>query len=397
VPKKAKAKLIPAVEALHNTFDGAPGAWLPLNDVFRNMHDRLGRLSWAYTTKAPIEEARLVERLAVRDKWMIFPDSTVVIQDNCELWSELLSHERHIALITRVIAEVDGFLSRRPNHPLHRAIMSLSKAVLLRPDAKAGSPGSIAQAYYLALLVQRRSVFEVLRSGFALEHSREPDADEEATIRKMMDKELSRERLRLENKTPSPYFTDENLVYHAVLYALETGQPTVILSGDYDVAVYFRHIINLLLSHYRAMLIAVLYDEDSTPFQPQAIPLKARAGYFTSSPAVSIDLTEFRSAYPPPAEPSTPVPISCIIATAEHVSELIFNAETGMNRVIGIKGRTGGLSTDCLAGHNLHAWHVLPEVPHGRGVIATDIKMPLGIGDAGVPMADLLLSAVAVK
>ncbi len=38
-----------------------------------------------------------------------------------------------------------------------------------------------------------------------------------------------------------------------------------------------------------------------------------------------------------------------------------------MNQVLSIKGKTGGLSTDRLAGRNLHVWHVLPEVPLGRG------------------------------
>jgi hypothetical protein len=91
------------------------------------------------------------------------------------------------------------------------------------------------------------------------------------------------------------------------------------------------------------------------------------------------------------------VPISCVAATREHVSEMIFNAETSMHQVLSLKGKTGGMSTDRLAGRNLHVWHVLPKVTLGRGVIATDIRMPLGDSDAGVPMADLLLSAAAIK
>jgi hypothetical protein len=396
LPKRSKPTLIPAVEALHASFDEASGGYVPFEDVIYDVQDRLGRLSWGYSSKIPMEQALLVERLAARKDWMIFPDTNAVNIGIDDFWPEILQHPRHVAFTSRVAAELHNFLGRRPDHPVHQALMSASKAVLLRPDAKPGSPGLTAQDYYLALLASRRSVFATLRDAFVFEHGRPPGVDEEAGIRSVMQSGLSRERIVLENKPSSPYLTDEHLVYHSVLYALETGQPTIILSGDFDVAAQFRHLINLIRSHYTAMLFAEKYEQDFAVFRPRTIAPEALRGYFLDRPAVDIDLTSHKGEDPRPSDPPIKVAISCITATPHHVSEMIFNAETQMDQVLRIKGKTGGLSTDRLAGRNFHSWHILPDVPRGHGIAASDIQMPIPHSNAKVAMADLLLSQAGI-
>ena len=268
----------------------------------------------------------------------------------------------------------------------------------MRPDARPGSPGLIAQEYYLALLAGHRAAFGLLAGGFALTHGHQPSFEDQQSIRKMLDSGLGRERLVLENKRASPHLTDEHLVYHAVTHALETGQPTMILSADFDVAAQFRHLINLLHSHYRAMLLAELYEQDFARFRPRSIPSDALSGYFLEEHTVAIDLTDFKDEDPWPAEPSRNVAITCTTATPHHVSEMFFNAETEMFQVVRLKGRTCGLSTDRLGGRNLHSWHVLPEVPRGHGIVASDIQAPVSRrSNARIAMADLLLSHAAIR
>ncbi len=75
---------------------------------------------------------------------------------------------------------------------------------------------------------------------------------------------------------------------------------------------------------------------------------------------------------------------------------MIFSAETAMAQVIRIKGKTQGLSTDRLAGRNLHSWHVHPEIPQGHGMIASDITMPVKHSRARIALTDLLLSQAGI-
>lgn len=397
VPKRPKAKQIPAVETLYESYQGVePIEAFSLEDGLHDAHVRLGRLCWEFASRTPIEKALLRERLAARSDWMIFPDTNIINIGVDNLWPELLARPRRLAVTTRVIAELDDVLSRRPEHPLSQAVKMGSKAVLVRPDAKRGSPGSIAQDYYLALMVSRRKMLDSLRGGFVLKHGREPNSDEEAAMWKMMQSGLSRERILLNTKAPSPILTDEHLVYHAVIHALETAQPTIILSSDFDVAAQFRHLIGLILSHYRAMLFAERYEEDFASFRPHSIPSDALRGLFLDQPAVHIDLDAGGPDDPLPPEQPASVAISCMTVTAQHVSEMLFKAETHMFEVVLMKGKTGGLSTDRLAGRNLHAWRVLREVPQRHGVVASDIRVPVFNSSAKIAMADWLLSAIGL-
>lgn len=396
--KRPKARAIPAIEALHDQFrDAGPAEYVQLRDAQHDLSDRLGRLSWAYTSKVPFEEAQLLERLAARPDWMIFPDTNMLNIGVDDLWPALVGQPRRLAITTRVFAELDDVLWKRSDHPLHEAITKKNRAVLVRPDAPPGTTGRKAQICYLMLMDSRRRTLDTLKGGFILQHSRQPNDDEEAAILKMMQSGLSRERLTLVNKPASPYLTDEHLVYHAVTHALETGQSTIILSANFDVAAQFRHLVSLLGNHYRSMLLAERYEQDFVPFRPRSISSERLTGIFLDRPAVEVDLLAHGRGHPQPPEQPSPVLISCMTVTAQHVSEMAFKAETQMFGVVRLKGEIDGLSTNRLAGRNFHAWQALPHLRRGRGIVATDIKLPINNGETHVAMADWLLAGAGIS
>ncbi len=249
-----------------------------------------------------------------------------------------------------------------------------------------------------------RSTRALLEWGSAMKAGELPDEAEKARIGKMIDRESGRDRVIVETKeakravSGKPVLcTDEHLVFHAISYALATGQPTVILSGDNDVASYFRHTIEMMLKHYRAMVIADRYADDPASFTIAPISAEAAHGYFMPSNDVqSIDLGDLRG-YPEPRGESESVAISCMTVTPHHVSELTFNAETGMHRVIRIKGETGGLNTDRLDGRNLYAWPALIGVPDRHGVIGTSVMVPANPSRIQLPNLDLAESVMGIR
>jgi hypothetical protein len=399
--KKEKSRLIAAIDVLHKAYTGPPLEPERIEDVYQEADKRLERLSFGFASTTRRENALLAERLAARTDWMIFPDTNQLDVLGDDLWEALLEHRRHVALTARVVREIDGPLSRRTDHPLYRAVQD--GVVLSRPDAPDGFH-LFAQEYYIALIMAWRSVRSVLEWSAAMKAGEPPGDAEKARIRKMIDREVERDRIIIETKEAKrvacgkPLLcTDEHLVYHAISYALETGQPTMILSGDNDVASYFRHTIEMMLKHYRAMMIADRYADDPALFTLAQIPAEEAAGYFMPADDVqSIDLRHLRG-HPRPTGESEPVAISCMTVTPHHVSELIFNAETGMYRVIRVKGETGGLNTDRLDGRNLYAWPALMGVPDRHGVIGRTVMVPVNPSGIQIPNLDLTESLMGIR
>ena len=102
----------------------------------------------------------------------------------------------------------------------------------------------------------RRRAFEVADERFEREHGRAPDEAEREVLRKELEKELGPRGFMLAKKGFSDLPTDEALVYLAVEFALSTGRPTMILTGDADVEEQFFKLLWLINTHYRGMLLA---------------------------------------------------------------------------------------------------------------------------------------------
>jgi hypothetical protein len=397
--QRGRSPYIPAIEALHRRYQNRWEDDLPLMDTVTNdVQNWLGRLCWAYTPKIPIEEAKLVDRLAARRDWMIFMDTNMVTTSVSGFWPELLQQPRRLVFTIPVIDELEDFLCRKPDYPLYRALMDGHESVLVLEHPRRGTPDWIAQQYYVVLMLCRRSTFDTAKAISEGLYGRKLTSDEESTIRSKMQRLLSRERIVLDAKKRSPFLADECLVYYAVRHALTSGQPTMLLSSDFDVAAQFRHLMEVILSHYRAMLIAERYKQEPNLFRPRAIGTNVLGGYFLDEPGVEIDLTVLGPDNPWPSSTPTHAPISCITATPHHVSEMVFNAETEMKWVLWMKANTPGLSTNLLDGRNLHSWTVhLEGIPIGHGIVARDRHVPASdVVDANVGMADVLLSQLGL-
>jgi hypothetical protein len=214
-----------------------------------------------------------------------------------------------------------------------------------------------------------------------VEHGRAPDEAEREVLRKELEKELGPRGFMLAKKGFSDLPTDEALVYLAVEYALSTGRATTILTGDADVEEQFFKLLWLINTHYRGMLLADRYANDFASFKPRPLPERFAAHPacpFEPEGTVLIERGHPDLQHVLPPRPR-PVPISCW-RLGPYFSMMTFMAEREMNRLLEVKDRTGGLSTDRLGGRNLHPWlGLLPLRPPDSdcAVVARDKRIPL--------------------
>ena len=90
-----------------------------------------------------------------------------------------------------------------------------------------------------------------------------------------------------------------------------------------------------------------------------------------------------------------PVAISCMDAGV-YFSHLAFMAETEMGRLLDVKERTGGLSTERLGGRNMHA--SLSPIPLGQGhdsaAVVNDKRIPVFSDGTSIARLDLMQALV---
>lgn len=139
------------------------------------------------------------------------------------------------------------------------------------------------------------------------------------------------------------------------------------------------------------MLLADKYAAEPDAFRTQPISdriLNDPDGPFEPG-GVLIERDAFMCDLLPP-DPSF-VAISCW-NTGTYTSTLAFGAETQMNRLLGIKDATGGLSTSVLDGQNMHA-SVSPLHVGGRtdwAAIVHDRRKQISASGATVAKLDVI-------
>jgi len=248
-------------------------------------------------------------------------------------------------------------------------------------------------AYYWTLLALRRHAFDLYGRALVGELGRHPSEDE---VRRRVQRAVGERGYLLGKKglAPEPGLppgADDEVVTLAVLYAVTTGLPTLILTKDEDLQEQFYKMIWLLDTHYRALLFAEVYAGSPTSFEhvgraPDSQWVRER---FDSLCLVrkpeSLDTTVL-----PPAYHS--VPVICLVVGA-MLTEMSFAAETVMARVFGVKLTTGGLNSDMLGGINLHYWLAplpLPVELHDCVGLALDRRSPpLKDTDVRIPLFDI--------
>jgi hypothetical protein len=313
------------------------------------------RLAWKVGPRVPTDWSALTEAVRQEEELVVFCDNSAFDDDApADLWEALLSVPGRLMLTRRVSAELRPWLLKRPLHPVHVAIRDDHDAVGFRDEPAVGQPGRRVFDYYMALLASRRNFIEVMRRVFRREQGRDPDPAEELQLANDLQRNFG-ERGRLIGTKPIGRATDEALVYLAVEHAITTGKQTLVLTRDADVEDQFFKLLWLVDTHYRGMLLATRYAADPSAFPTRPVPdaiLQDLNGPFEPRDALLIE----RDAYMRGLLPARRrfVAISCWNAGA-YFSSLTFGAEMEMRQLLEIKDKTGGWSTDCLDGRNMHA------------------------------------------
>jgi hypothetical protein len=315
----------------------------------------LHRLSWRITPKVPTDWGALIEAIGSETQIDVFCDTSTFSDDAPDaLWEALLAEEGRLVITPRVWEELKPWLKIRPGQALWSAIGERSSGIGFSNDPKPGETGRRVYEYYTSLLRLRRAVGAASVNIFRKTHGRDPDADEARELLAEIQKNLG-ERGRLLAGKPSQVLTDEALVYLAVTHAIRTGRQTMVLTRDADVEEQFLKLLWLLETHYRGMLLADVYASSTGAFRTSAIPahvLEDPNGPFEPSNGVLVDRDPFMRNILP-RNPHF-VAVSCW-NVGRYCSSLAFGAEMEMSRLLDIKESTNGLSTNLLAGRNMHA------------------------------------------
>lgn len=313
------------------------------------------------------------------------------------IWEGLLTGKGNLVIVPQVRLELEPWLAANARHPAARALVEEDPSFHLLsymdlPDWKFG-----ALAYYVNLLGFRKRLFEFKELQFQDAHGRLPSDVEMVRLREELHREVGPRGYILAKKGAGKplgptFFTDEYLVCTALMTAIIEGREVVVLTKDEDVQEQFYKLQWLLDTHYRGMLLADLYATDPLRFAmhplPELVPNIEDAFHIASSVLIERSRQQLDDVLPTAWEP---VPISCLIL-GHWLTYNWFVAESGMARLLRVKGETGGLNTDRLSSRNCHIWLAPLDMPkHLRtcAVVASDRRLKLPSEWAKIPLLDL--------
>jgi hypothetical protein len=351
------------------------------------------RLSFNASPQRPRADAELA-RIWETPDYAFFIDANLANpREGAGLWTQLLVGENRVHLTPRVFKELLPYFERHPDHPLVDAIKSEHPSLVIHDEPKTDDRGVAVRDYYVELLARRRFIADMKRRSFERREGREPTDAELAALAGDLQREFGERGVLLSKKAPSPYFTDEHLVYAAVSHALRTGQPTMIVSGDYDVEEQFYKLVELLTRHYFSMCLADHYCRSQRTFRPLPIPpTLTDAKVMEPYGATVLDLGDRGLHDFVPPRPHF-VPVGCLSLNPTYASHVIYGAEREMSTVLGVKERTRGLNTERLGGRNLHVWGTPPTLPpeyQGAAFICRDRRFPSPDGRMEISVLDHL-------
>ncbi len=318
------------------------------------------RLCWAaMLEKVEYDAADLCAGLAAAKDVAFFCDNSIFDdQTPDETWPSLFGSAAEVFLTPRIEEELRPWLDRRSSHPVARAIDESRLDVLTAADwSKAQQQAFI---HYTNLLAMRKRSMIWGEIEFERRHGRHPKDSDANEVRSLVQRAtgergflFARKGAQERRRTGRLSFADEELVYSAVAHALQTGRQTIILTKDEDLLDQFYRLVYLLDTHYRSMLIAAVYAENFPEFRTYPIPHRDEwAEAFEKDSGV---LVQRRESFPVDVLPTSFgfVAISCWLI-GERYQRLTFGAETEMNEMLEVKGRTLGKNTDRLGTRNCH-------------------------------------------
>lgn len=213
--------------------------------------------------------------------------------------------------------------------------------------------------YYFRLLALRKLMGPLAKSALTKQLGRAPHPNEfHAEIQGHFgERGALLARKGLDAFESDNLFTDERLVLSAVFNAVLHGSETFIVTRDPDLLEQYVKILCLIKEHYRAMFAAERYADDTssmdfmeTPVENdgEAIPIFKGATYLRfESDDVAFDPLPPRFTF---------VNIYCMLLGGSQsdlkVTSCAFCAEREIARLLLLKAKTGGLSTDRFNGRN---------------------------------------------
>lgn len=309
-----------------------------------------------------------------------------------------MSVDGRVAIIPHVNDELRGWLGTHSEYYAAGALRD-NHAGFRRIDLDAWSRDDVrALKYYVQLLATRKSLYRIDEYRQEDRHGRPLTPGELLQGKRTLlqthgDRAIVLAKKGSKGDPSNPlFYTDETVVAAAVFFAIRRNTPTVILTRDEDLLEQFYKLQWLIYTHYRGLLLADDYlvnlrptiampsDEPwSSRFEGQNNRLLKRS---------DMDLEQVL----PRAYSSIRVDCWLMRPAAATMSAMTSNAESGMSRLLDVKGRTGGLNTERLLPRNCHIWLApldVPEELRTYAAIAEDVRSPMGVADVAIPALDL--------
>jgi len=359
----------------------------------------VSRLSFAITPKLEYAASDIARTIADNIDATLFFSDTSLFDDRTDpkIWDALLSGTAAMVIVPQVRQELMSWLTGHPAHPAAKAIAREDPAIHFLSYDQFDAHETATLTYYANLLGIRKHLVRVKELEFENAHGRAPDEPELARLKQEIHETYGPRAYLLARKGATrpkgpTFYTDELLVCLAVMTAIRTGREVVVLTKDEDILEQFYKLQWLLDTHYRGMLLADLYAADPLRFVfhalPKNVPYVDEA--FQGDNNVLIERSpQLLDAILP--QSYAPVPVYCWVL-GNRLTEMAFLAEREMERLLQIKGKTGGLNSDRLAERNCHIWLAPLDVPQslrGCAAIVSDRRLPLRSAAVQIPSLDI--------
>ncbi|MFJ2957079.1 hypothetical protein [Streptomyces sp. NPDC087270] len=352
----------------------------------------VARLSFRVGYGSQVSSSAIVDAVAGANDKQFFCDNSIFEDDaDPKLWEALANHPGKFFITTEVREELTPWLAIRPNHPVSQMIATKSERLTVIDDSELTSIDQLAKDYYVALLRARRRAIampSIIEEAQSAKDKNGTPITPYAIAQKVFGERAAKLSMKGIGDTRG---TDEKLVFAAIHRALSTGVSTIILTKDADIEEQFFKLIWLLDTHYRSMLLADAYADCFSRFPLAPVPQEVLDnGIFVGTNNVL--------AYRPDSMLQEVLPsnfrfvgVSCW-KWGVRASAITFGAEREMYRVLYIKGKTKGLSTDKLGGRNFHAWLgplPVPQKFRSYSAIVNDYRIEVPDGMAHVANLDV--------
>lgn len=354
----------------------------------------------------PAELAQTIENSI--EGTVFFCDSNMFLAPTDDrIWDALLQ-KRRLYLIPAVYKELEYWLRdpRGKNLKAHAVVSQISSGESDLSIVPFQFPNELslrtAYEYYVNLLSMRKRPLAIMREQYREEHGIEPTNQElnnycqnKIGVRGL---NLARDGQKALASGSRNFYTDEELVTAAYFFAILQGRETVILSRDDDIQEQFVKLKTRMVDHYCSMALADRYADDRLSLITRPMPMDHPIikDVFVGESNLLIDRpSKFPDEVVPIGDPvvNRGVPIYCWLPR-EQLTQTCFLAETGMKRLLEVKGNTGGLSTDRLDGRNCHIWlgRRIASVLGNRAAIAEEVAYPLAHAKLGFLDINLIVN-----